>query len=472
MNTIRCRIYVFAGLLCLAVSCMGQKVDCSVCNAALAKDEASLVTSNEEACAVLSLIDQDNYEKAKAGGALGVTIPIEGIPIDFSGSYQQFNESRQKYFQQVGYTASSKSNLNFHTETTNQIAYQYWSKCMEDCIKGSPGGGFSAWKTYEDENKVSITLYFVGHGDQTKMTVASSSLAYGAVTGLRKGQIVRQGTKLNQNAELNIDINRTDKSHPMVATINPKGWGSVTLVSEWIPKATAILHIVPLETKEVSDGQVSTSALTSDNNNDHRGGEPRSPDNNIKASWTTIVLTVPPGHYLRNVSEPKPLQPPDDYLIVDAPLQYSDDKTSAKVTVRTWTVARQIQLSGESYHIERKPGAEIKQTIGFFPGKSFVVSVPDGVASAFLEVETTAGKSLAQVGKSSADGYVRLITSVPAQGSQNYQYEVLKAAQPLSEAQALAEVQKLRPVEKIRIVPGDFKNADALLKAVQTLPAK
>jgi hypothetical protein len=59
---------------------------------------------------------------------------------------------------------------------------------------------------------------------------------------------------------------------------------------------------------------------------------------------------------------------------------------------------------------------------------------------------------------------------VPAQGSQNYQYEVLKAAQPLLARKAVAEFKKLRPVEKARIVPGNFKNADALLKAVKTSP--
>jgi hypothetical protein len=472
MKTIPCRIYVFAGLFCVAVSCMGQKVDCSDCNAALAKDEVHLVSSTEEVCSLLVLIDQENYEQVKQGGSLGFTIPIEGIPVDFSGDYKHFDETRQKYFQQVGYNSSSKSNLDYHTETTNPIAYDAWSKCMTKCLQNNPAGGFNAWKAAEDENTITVTLLFVGHADTTSMTVDSTSIDNGSVDGQQKGKLVKPGYKLNQNDPRSFTVRRTDKTSPVVIRINPKGWDPVSITSEWLPKATATLHIVPFDTNEVSDGQVCTAAWTSDNNNDTRGGEPRSPDGKWKASWTTIVLTVPPGHYLRNVGDPKNLQAPDGYLLVDAPLQYSGDKTSAKVTVRTWTVSRDIQLCGESYHIERKPGTETKQTISFFPGKSFSVSVPDGVASAFLEVETAAGNTLVQVGKSSADGYVHLVTSVPAQGSQNYQYMVLKVPQPLTEAEALAEVKKLRPVEKARIVPGDFKNADALLKAVQTLPAK
>jgi hypothetical protein len=91
--------------------------------------ESSSISDN---MAYLSLITEDNYQQAKAGGSLNVI--IEDLPI--GASYQQFDEKRQSYH---SYSTMQHDRLEARAhfrQSLTSAQLDSWTKCMTGDVAG------------------------------------------------------------------------------------------------------------------------------------------------------------------------------------------------------------------------------------------------------------------------------------------------------------------------------------------------
>ncbi|PYV69640.1 MAG: hypothetical protein DMG96_33485 [Acidobacteria bacterium] len=149
---------VLAGsLACLTISSFAQ-ADISVCNAALAKDVATTVHSQEEDLDFISVVDQHTYDEAHGKGSFGATVPYADALLKLSGDWEAFKKNRTDYFNAIGYKSHYKEGDFAHYELTSALAYPAWSHCIE--LLAAQRGGLYAWKDHEDENAVVLTISY------------------------------------------------------------------------------------------------------------------------------------------------------------------------------------------------------------------------------------------------------------------------------------------------------------------------
>lgn len=99
-----------------------QSEECG-CNAALAKDMVSTISTDKQQYAFLSIIDQATFEQYKRDVSLVATIPIAKALIEASADYSDFQQRRSRLYTQVGYSATREQEYRQLQVVTSPVAY-------------------------------------------------------------------------------------------------------------------------------------------------------------------------------------------------------------------------------------------------------------------------------------------------------------------------------------------------------------
>jgi hypothetical protein len=82
------------------------------CDAVLAPSVDVIQHDAHSVLHYLNILDERSYEQAKQGGGGSITLPIDGVPVTFSGSYNQFNEQRKSLFTKKQFDSTYDESIN------------------------------------------------------------------------------------------------------------------------------------------------------------------------------------------------------------------------------------------------------------------------------------------------------------------------------------------------------------------------
>src|SRR5208282_3031618 len=131
----------------------------AICNAALAKDLTTIISTSEQDIEFLRLVDRRTFEQAHDKLSFGATLPISDAILKASTDWDKFQENRSSYLEKSGYKSHSKASDFQHFEITSAIAYTEWGKCIQTLASRSKEGLF-VWKVKDDENSVVAKIYY------------------------------------------------------------------------------------------------------------------------------------------------------------------------------------------------------------------------------------------------------------------------------------------------------------------------
>lgn len=429
-------------LFSIAAFAQRQSDDCG-CNAALAKDVISTISSDRQQYAFLSVIDQRTFEELKSSSTsdLFASIQIVGALIASSSSWNEFQQKRTSYFQQIQYIGSRDQEFQQLQIVTATIAYPAWSECMRACARNKQG--LFAWKTSEDKDSVLLTLYYHGAPGARRARV-DSALQGGSVDGAQSGRVFPRGTTIENNGSLPAIVKRSGNA-TIKATFGVAGYAADPILSEIIQSGSPSAAKLKLERPSVVETPVGPLCQISEYSADRheadcpRGG-PCSPDKRWGAALTLVTLTAAPGHVLRNARFDRcwgrvfSFNPPRlrdiegrgecAFTQVDSIAFGAGEKTVTGV-FRSWS--RPIKRGFCADHIRRdeQTAQEVRDVRVPRTGKSFVFEVPIGFTSARLEYMIDGKEGILQAGdESSADGVLTLVTRIRGQVSTAYQYTI------------------------------------------------
>jgi hypothetical protein len=419
-----------------------QSDDCG-CSAALAKDVISTISSDRQQYAFLNVIDQRTFEEVKKNSSSGffAAIPIVGALIDSSSSWNEFQQKRTSYFQQIQYSGSRDQEFQQLQIVTSTVAYPAWSECMRACARNKQG--LFAWKTSEDRDSVLLIIYYHGAPGARRARVDSAVLG-GSVDGAPSGRVFPRGATIENNGSLPAIIKRSANA-TIKATFAVAGYAADPILSEISQSGSSSVAKLKLERPAVVETPVGPLCQISEYSADRheadcpRGG-PCSPGNQWGAAQTSVTLTATPGHFLRNARFERcwgrvfSFNPPQlrdvegrgecAFTQVDSITFGAGEKTVTGV-FRSWS--RPIKRGFCADHIRRDEQAaqEVRDVRVPGTGKSFVFEVPIGFTSARLEYHIDGKQGILSAGdKRSADGVLTLVTKISGQGATAYQYEI------------------------------------------------
>jgi hypothetical protein len=115
-----------------------------VCNAALAKDISTTLTSQQQDLDFISLVDETTFKESKDKGTFGVNVPLADDLLKASGSWEQWQQNKTTYFHKIrisvtyeGFRFSALRN-NFANCLSSMdpvrdgvLPTRYWPICLE-----------------------------------------------------------------------------------------------------------------------------------------------------------------------------------------------------------------------------------------------------------------------------------------------------------------------------------------------------
>src|ERR1700735_142265 len=222
-------------LLCSASSFAQNAPDsASICNAALAKDIATTVKTQEQDLDFISVVDKKTFEQSKTSNSFGASVPLADDLLRISDDWTQFQEKRTSYFHAIHYTSHYQEGEYQHLEITSPLAYPAWNTCIETlAASNSASGGLYAWKAEDKEDSVVVNIYYkVPENTKNKFKIVSlqgDTKIGSSATVSRKPQSIRTEQKTN------ILIDRPKSNgvpQTIVATFKAGNFAS-NIYSEW-----------------------------------------------------------------------------------------------------------------------------------------------------------------------------------------------------------------------------------------------
>jgi hypothetical protein len=104
------------------------------CTKVLIQNTLAVQNSSAARYAMSHLADTQLTESEKSG--LGITVPIEGVPVSLSGSQDKAYTS--KFFEQTGVNWSRETSVNILRQTLSEHAAQLYKTCIEGNRKSGP----------------------------------------------------------------------------------------------------------------------------------------------------------------------------------------------------------------------------------------------------------------------------------------------------------------------------------------------
>ncbi len=123
-------IFVLACVICFS-SANAEETERGKCDAVLVKNTLIENSESRLALSILQTLDQDSFEQIKKNGGFDLGIPIDGIPIDLSGSWDNFQEQRSHLSKLYKYNYDSATSRNIVIASASPQAIDAWSECMK-----------------------------------------------------------------------------------------------------------------------------------------------------------------------------------------------------------------------------------------------------------------------------------------------------------------------------------------------------
>lgn len=99
------------------------------CDAVLVPSVDVLQRDSHSALHYLNILDERSYDQAKRGGGGGITLPIDGVPVTFSGSYEQFDEQRKSLFVKKQFDSTYDESVSHLRTSLSSEQIKAWTDC-------------------------------------------------------------------------------------------------------------------------------------------------------------------------------------------------------------------------------------------------------------------------------------------------------------------------------------------------------
>jgi hypothetical protein len=419
-------ILAFSGIL--ATQLASQQNDPSACNAALAKDRVQILRTIHQRYAYLNRIDRETYEQLKKDIEAGLTIPMVDVFIKASVSYSAFVERRERFFQEINYTADLPYEEHLLRLVTEPVAYTAFAACMEQFAKQHVG--FYVWKKMDRPEGI-VADYYWHAPFGAKSAPAVSVITGGTVRDAPKGRAFPRGKRFEPNEGGTLEIRRNPGASTQLATIGARGYNTHPLLSVYRlyeVVGTVVLTLTFATEREAGPREI---GVTSGNNHNSacRNAPHCSPDRKWSASLDGLTLDAGEGHVFRGahvhcVGMGPELRAAVEELksgnawertvaaaaersyahvcafsqVVEAPV---DGARTINAQVLSWTRPTHFVLRATAVEPQSTVDTTQKTMIG--PGQTLVVRVPSSAASAVILARACGAETAVTPGESSPD---------------------------------------------------------------------
>jgi hypothetical protein len=208
----RARLTILVCLALASVNVAAKAAPPLSCTPDLFKDYSKGTYNDAATLAMLDVVDQSNFETFKQNFGANITVPIQGVPVDFGGTWDSFRDTRSRVFAEHQYSSSSSKSLqwlNIYFSAAGGTAYD---KCLDAYIKST--AGVHVWA--KDVSATGATLYVEW--------VTPPGLGAGSVTIHAEGAPDWQDLDVNliPNASANFTIKRNSDKEVRI-TVNTGG---------------------------------------------------------------------------------------------------------------------------------------------------------------------------------------------------------------------------------------------------------
>lgn len=412
----------------LATQLASQQNDPSVCNVALAKDRVEILRTIHQRYAYLNRIDAETYEQLKKDIEAGLTIPMVDVFIKPSASYSDFVERREKFFQEINYTADLAHEEQLLQLVTEPVAYTAWAACMHQFARQHVG--FHAWKTMERPEGI-VADYYWNAPVGAKSARAVSEITGGTVRDAPKGMAFPRGKRFEPNEEGTLEIRRNPGASTLLATIGARGYNTHPLLSVYRlyeVVGTVVLRLTFATEREVGPREI---GVTSGNNRSSacQNAPHCSPDRKWRASLDGLTLDAGEGRVFRGahvhcvgmgpelraaVEELKSGNAQERIVAAASENSYAHVCASSQVVqapvdgartinaqVLSWTRPTHFVLRATAVEPQGTVDTTQKTMIG--PGQTFIVRVPPSASSAVILARACGAETAVTPGESPSD---------------------------------------------------------------------
>src|SRR5215470_17910447 len=105
--------------------------DSDACSAVLIPTLSVLSTHDRRYLHILRTINETAFQEAQRQFKGGMTLPIEGVPINMNSDFNTFDKSRQDYFNSLDYTDSNESAMDLLTKGLPPHVTEAWQTCIK-----------------------------------------------------------------------------------------------------------------------------------------------------------------------------------------------------------------------------------------------------------------------------------------------------------------------------------------------------
>jgi hypothetical protein len=366
--------YLLLSLLLL--SCSGVKAQSTAkdCLPVLAKDYYSYAMKNDLQEDFLRTIDSESFKQVKED----ITSKGQAYAGAFSGEndYSKFDESRNKYLENLHYSRNIQQAVNILQITTSERAYTAYETCLRSVASGP---ALLVWASKETMNDIELHVKYM-NGAGSKGIELYGTVDGGSVNGEPAGMIWSEGShwwstnenKWGINEEKSFTILRTPGTAE--TTIKVRASDNSTPFSQTFKRADGILTLSYVGTTDAYRGERKVMAQMPDNH-ENRGGCPNEVgrhDGKYCTSRTTMTATVAAPRFLKDAANV--CNPAACGYIFQGPSSISPDGLIATTYVDNWGSPMQVWLRVEEYEHLSKEGCGGDQKIPVIVGHPVLMS--------------------------------------------------------------------------------------------------
>jgi len=117
-------------------------------------DENVTLDDDISKLAYFDAIDQARYQRLRETGSLGVTVPIYGVPVEFSGDYSKAKQTAEQLKRLL--------NINYSTEHHRAIYSHILSPAGLDAYKACIAGGGVGVSLWRSRDALTAAKFFIG----------------------------------------------------------------------------------------------------------------------------------------------------------------------------------------------------------------------------------------------------------------------------------------------------------------------
>lgn len=400
------------------------------CNVALRKDVYRAARTQTQQEAYLHSIDEKTWSAWKSKGAFGVSIPIVDVPVNLSGTFEDFDKRRTEYFEKHASASSATDAWEVITTATRDIAYDAWSQCKADCTR-SHSPGFTGWKKQENRDSVKFILFFAGPANSPPVAI-SGTVENGTVDGVPSGKAIKDGEKIESNGYYTVTVKRGDRDKEILLEAKADGYEPVHLNSRWsdignvkVTETTKLVvkkdkgsHVQSFSSKGTNVPYINTWTLIAPANRQFRDVDAPS---FVDISKSTIKLykKLPLSNSKKLIESARKKAKSSGVLLGKT---ISADQQQAVISFQTNGVASNWKVTAPTY--QRIVTFPTKVTSkDFLLGKTITVEVSANAKAAILEFQLGGNKASVAAGQSL--GAIQCINTVNAGlGGKSYTYVV------------------------------------------------